>query len=417
MLINFKERTGFDRLNQKNIEKMSDTIKISIIALAGIMLSVFLLAESSEAQTSDIELEVQVDPVFSSAQVISLTNLVFDESGGGTRLFTIFIQNRSDVVQESLYLDLLVRSRKDGLIAESFQRTSTPFSLNPGQTVFASNNDLARGRVTGLDTELGFDGGITSSGTEMMNRLQGRTTLPVDEYELEIRLYQNNNRPSGGDFVTNATALIGGDMVEDELSLFLLAPGDAVGTGMMITNPYPEFRWEGQQEREYRLIVVEERDGESPETLIQGAKSTSAGSPGSPTSLLEYEMVDVTVQGTNLQYPSTGVQQLEEGKTYYWQVFTSLSSTSGREERASEIYSFSLGSGFSDDVEVVGIDGELRDILIALLGLEIYLELEQRDFELEGLEIDDEEMHGGMARDELIQLAEKIRDGKIKISR
>jgi hypothetical protein len=401
----------------KKLEKMSDFIKYSVVVTASLLLSLILFAYPTAAQTSEVELEVQVDPVFSNAQIISLTNLVFDESGGGTRLFTIFIQNRSDVVQESLYLDMLVRSRKDGLIAESFQRTSTPFSLNPGQTVYASNNDLARGRLIGLDADLGFEGGITSSGTELMNRLQGRTTLPVDEYELEIRLYQNNNRPSGGDFVTNTTAFIGGEMTDDELSLYLLAPGDDIGSGMMITNPYPEFRWEGLQNREYRLIVVEERDGENPETLIQGAKSTTAGSPGSPVSLLEYEMMDVRVQGTSLQYPSTGVQQLTEGNTYYWQVFTSLSSTFGEEERASEIWSFSLGSGFSDDVEMIGIDGDLREILIALLGMETYLELEQRDFELEGLEIDNQEMYGGMARDELIQLAERIRDGKIKISR
>jgi hypothetical protein len=396
---------------------MSEFLRYSLIVSACLVLSIFQFADFSVAQTTDVELEVQVDPVFSSAQLISLTNLVFDESGRGTRLFTIFIRNTSDVVQESLYLDLLVRSRKDGLIAESFQRTSTPFSLNPGQTVYASNNDLARGRITGLDTEIGFEGGITNSGTELMNRLQGRTTLPVDEYELEIRLYQNNNRPAGGDFITNATTFIGGDMVDDELSLYLLAPGDAIGSGMMITNPYPEFRWEGQQDRVYRLIVVEDKDGESPETLIQGAKSTTAGSQGSSTSLLEHEMMDVRVQGTSLQYPSAGVQQLKEGSTYYWQVFSSLRTTFGEEERSSEIWSFSLGSGFSDDVEMIGIDGDLRDILIALLGLETYLELEERDFELEGLEIDDQELYGGMARDELLQLAERIRDGKIKISR
>jgi hypothetical protein len=112
------------------------------------------------------------------------------------------------------------------------------------------------------------------------------------------------------------------------------------------------------------------------------------------------------------------VQPLQPGKTYYWQVFTTLQTTSGLEERASDIWSFTLGSGLDDmaDIELFELDGELRAILLTLLGPETFRELEQRNFELEGMEVDDQDMQGGMARDELIRLAEKIRDGKIKIA-
>lgn len=371
---------------------------------------------NSQAQSSDIDLEIQADPVFTNAQIINLTNLIFDESGKGTRLFSIFIQNETDQIQESLYLDMLVRTQRKGLIVEGYQRSSTPFSLQPGQVLFASNNELASGRLPGIDTQIRFNGGITSQGAELLNTLHGSTRLPVDEYTLEIRLYQGNNR-HGGNLLVSRTLIIGGDLVDDELSLYLQAPGDVVGTGITITNPYPEFRWEGQQNRSYRIIVVEEKDGEDPESLIQSAKSTTAGSLGSAESLLEFEMLDFLVEGTSLQFPSSGVQPLRSGNTYYWQVFTSLSSTAGDEERASEIWSFTLGSGFDGQAEMIEIDDELRDILIALIGLETYRELEQRNFELERMEVDEREMYGGMARDELLRLAERVRGGMIKISR
>jgi hypothetical protein len=372
---------------------------------------------NSQAQSPAIDLEIQADPVFTNAQIINLTNLIFDESGKGARLFSLFIQNDTDQVQESLYLDMLVRTQRKGLIVEGFQSSGTPFSLQPGQVLFASNNDLASGRLPGIDTQIRFNGGITSQGAELLNNLQGSTRLPVDEYTLEVRLYQGNNRPGGGNLLVSRSLVIGGDLVDDELSLYLQAPGDVVGTGISITNPYPEFRWEGQQDRTYRIIIVEEKEGEDPETLIQSAKSTSAGRVGSTGSLLEFEMLDFLVEGTSLQFPSSGVQPLRSGNTYYWQVFTSLSSTAGDEERASEIWSFTLGSGFDGQAEMIEIDDELREILIALLGLETYRELEQRDFELERMEVDEREMYGGMARDELLRLAERIRDGMIKISR
>lgn len=390
----------------------------NVVTILTYLILIFIFyTGNSQAQSPDIDLEIQADPVFTNAQIINLTNLIFDESGRGTRLFSIFIQNSTDQVQESLYLDLLVRTQRRGLIVEGFQSSATPFSLQPGQVLYVSNNDLASGRLPGIDSQIRFGGGVTSQGADLLNTLQGSTRLPVDEYVLEARLYQGNNRPGGGNLIINRTLTIGGDLVDDELSLYLQAPGDVAGTGVTISNPYPEFRWEGQQERTYRVIVVEDREGENPESLIQSAKSSSPGRMGLPGSLLEYEMLDILVEGTSFQFPSSGVQPLRDSNTYYWQVFTMLSTTSGEEERASEIWSFTLGSGFDAQVDAVEIDGELRDILIALIGLETYSELERNNFELERMEFDEREMYGGMARDELIRLAEKIRDGIIKINR
>lgn len=376
-----------------------------------------LLIDVTEAQVHDIDLQIQAGPVLTNAEVIELTNIALDESGSGARLFSIFLQNGTDEVQRAFYLRISLSTSSRGLIMEAIQSNDRSFSLNPGQAIFVSNNELAAGRIPGILSEIRFEGDITDEGIQLLNRLQGSTTLPPDEYILEIELYQGNNSTNGGNLITSNFITFGGDMIEDDLSIFLQSPGDVVGTGVRITNSYPEFRWEGRTGQTYRIVVVEEQQGESPETLIQSAKSTAPGRIGQPVSLLEYEVLDLIVDDTRLQFPSSGVQPLRSGKVYYWQIFTSLQTTAGEQERASEIWSFTLAGGFDDRSEIVEVDDELRNILIALLGADVYNEFEQRNFDLQSLIIDGDEIAGEMARDHLLRLAERIRDGEIKLAR
>lgn len=376
-----------------------------------------LLIDVTEAQVHDIDLQIQAGPVLTNAEVIELTNIALDESGSGARLFSIFLQNGTDEVQRAFYLRISLSTSSRGLIMEAIQSNDRSFSLNPGQAIFVSNNELAAGRIPGILSEIRFEGDITDEGIQLLNRLQGSTTLPPDEYILEIELYQGSNSTNGGNLITSNFITFGGDMIENDLSIFLQSPGDVVGTGVRITNSYPEFRWEGQTGQTYRIVVVEEQQGESPETLIQSAKSTAPGRIGQPVSLLEYEVLDLIVDDTRLQFPSSGVQPLRSGKVYYWQIFTSLQTTAGEQERASEIWSFTLAGGFDDRSEIVEVDDELRSILIALLGADVYNEFEQRNFDLQSLIIDGDEIAGEMARDHLLRLAERIRDGEIKLAR
>lgn len=376
-----------------------------------------LLIDVTEAQVHDIDLQIQAGPVLTNAEVIELTNIVLDESGSGARLFSIFLQNGTDQVQAEFYLRISLSTASRGLIMEAIQSNDRSFSLNPGQAIFVSNNELAAGRIPGILSEIRFEGDITDEGIQLLNRLQGGTTLPPDEYLLEIELYQGSNSINGGNFITSNFITFGGDMIEDDLSIFLQSPGDVAGTGARITNSYPEFRWEGQTGQTYRIVVVEEQQGESPETLIQSAKSTAPGRIGQPVSLLENEVLDLIVDDTRLQFPSSGVQPLRSGRVYYWQIFTSLQTTAGEQERASEIWSFTLSGGFDDRSGIVEVDDELRSILIALLGPDVYNEFEQRNFDLQSLIIDGDEIAGEMARDHLLRLAERIRDGEIKLAR
>ncbi|MEX1011036.1 MAG: hypothetical protein WDZ29_03150 [Balneolaceae bacterium] len=367
------------------------------------------------AQEFDIDLDIQAEPVLTNSQIIELSNLVFDESGRGPRLLSLFMQNQSESTVGNLYLDLVLSSERVGTIVESYQRNDRPFSLQPGQSVFATNNDIASGRLPGINVDFRFDGQITDAGKNLINELQGTATLPADEYTIDLALYQTNNRRNGGQRVAFTSITIGSQLIEDDISVFLQSPGDVVGSDITISNPNPEFRWEGLQGQAYRVILVEERDGENPESQLQSAKSTSASVVGQTPSLLEFEHADVRVDRTGFQYPTTGVQPLRPGRTYYWQVFTALRTTSGEEERASEIWSFTLMDERGARGQIVEVDQEMRQLLAAILGSSAVEQLERQEYRLEGLEIDDRQFTGEMARDELMRIIELIRDGKARV--
>lgn len=393
---------------------MAKLIKFSIIALFVLIWSGMGHVQGQSGP--ELDLDIQAESVLTNAQIIELTNFVFDDRGRGPRLINFRITNNEASRAEQLYLDFQIVSQNRGVIMEAYQRGGSPFSLNAGQSVTASNNALARGSIAGITESIRLEGDLTPNGERLINSLQGRTTLPVDEYEIIIQIYQNGNRFNGVQ-IASASTIIGSNLTEEDLSIYLQAPGDILGSEVEITNRYPEFRWEGSANQKYRVVIVEADGGDTPETLIQSALSTPAAPIRQSTSLLEFENADVTVEGTSFQYPTSGVQPFREGKQYFWQVFTSLTTTSGEEMRSSDIWSFTLQSTGSAAVgqETIEMDGEVQQILMALLGSELFGELVDGDYQLEGFELDGIEFSGEIARDELIRLIEKIQEGKIKV--
>lgn len=395
---------------------------------SGLLLLLLIWAgfSSLNAQNqANIDLDVQAESILTNAQIIELANFAFDESGRGSRLVTFRMQNlgtepwqylQQQGRAQNLYLDFQIVSDRRGTIVEAYQREGRPFSLAAGQSVVASNNAVARGSITGISEPIRLDGDLTTQGENLINSLQGRTTLPVDEYEIIVRIYQDGNRFSGT-LVAEASVVIGTNLVEGDLSIYLQAPGDVAGSDITISNSFPEFRWEGLPELTYRVVVVEEQPGETPETLIQSALSTSPARLGQSTSLLEFENADVLVDGTSFQYPTSGVQALREGRRYYWQVFSTLVTTSGEERFSSEIWSFKLDGGIARTTrtDAIELDDEVQQVLVALLGSAVFNELAGGDYQLESIDLDGVEFSGEMAREELIRLIEKIQEGKIKV--
>jgi len=120
----------------------------------------------------------------------------------------------------------------------------------------------------------------------------------------------------------------------------------------------------------------------------------------------------MVVTESTYQYPSSGAQPLEPGKTYYWQVQTMLQRSGDAERVTSEIWTFSL-SGSSENLSTPPVTGEVEDALIALLGEDAYRQLQSEGFELTGLEYDGQEFTGPAATVKLEELLQLIRDKKL----
>lgn len=362
------------------------------------------------AQSSDISLEVDVEPALIDAQLVQVGIFSFDSGGRGARFMNMFMQNNSGSNIEDLHLNVSLSSRRVGTILNYQQEASDAFSLMPGQSTFSSNNDLARQRLPGIDEDMRFLLEWTSSGLNFLNRLEGRRYLPNDEYTITVDLLQN------GRLIESSSYTFGDQMLDSEPDLDLFSPGDYIDMDAIVNNPYPDFRWDGPKNVAYRVILVEEQRGENPETSIQNAKSTGASPLGGSPNLLDFEMMDVIVDEPGLQYPMSGVQPLQEGKTYYWQVFSLIETATNQEETASDIWGFRFGS--SDEVSnETEEDDELFRLLEMIVGYETAKELQDGNYELESIDQDDQEFFGEIAKENLLQLIEKVQNGEAKIIR
>lgn len=371
----------------------------------------------STAQQAQIDLELQVNESLANSQVINLTKIIAN-NGSGANLFNIFIENLdTESSADDLYLNLSLRSDKNGLLADLYQIQVLSFSLDPGQRVFSTNSFLNNG-LPNIEENINFDGGLTPEGKEFINKLGGSTNLPPDRYVLKVDIFQNSNARSGGILVASAQSEIGGRITSEAQNIFLTGVGDAIGSGMEITTSYPEFRWEGVVNTQYRLIVAEANGNDGPETLLQSSVSTEPilenGSPGTG-SLLEYEILDVRVRNSSFQMPPSGVQKLEEGKRYYWQVFAEIPTTSSTDIISSEIWEFTLKD--SEGGLGIGSEGDLGNTLEGLLNSRRIpiSELQNGGFKLISITIDGQTITGPEMLQRLTEFQDKANSGEVTV--
>ncbi|MEX0845952.1 MAG: hypothetical protein WD022_11765 [Balneolaceae bacterium] len=362
------------------------------------------------AKAQVLSLEIEPSPTLENAQTLSLTGLGIDSKASGPVLISAFLENLTGEKVENLFLEVTINAAKIGNIVELTQDSDRPFSLDPYQTVYATNNDLAKEAIPGVEESIGFSGGLTSEGDDFINNLSG-TTLPKDVYTVEVVVFQVTDATGRTDLVSSV-AEVGGSSLSsfDEGDIFLKTPGDIVGGEAEITNPYPQFSWEGANNVTYRLLVVHDNGQDSPESLLQSAKSSDPMSEGG--SLLQFENLDVYVNGTSFQFPSSGAQALKAGETYHWRVMTTIQSSGDVDEITSEIWSFKL-MDTSQASSSTPISDELELLLIELMGNENYRRLQESGFTLDGVEYDGQEFIGPAAAIKLEELLQKIRDEEI----
>lgn len=357
------------------------------------------------AFAQDVSIDIEASPVLENAQVLSLTGLGINENGNGPVLLSGYLENLTDQKLDNLYFQVTISSSRSGTIVDLIQNSSRPFSLDPYQSVYSTNNDMANEQIPGIEENIRFSGGLTSEGDNLINNLEGSTSLPQDIYSIQVIVFQVTDEGGRKEMASSVVEIGNGAGIESS-EVYLKTPGDIVTDGAEITNPYPQFSWEGQANRRYRLIVVESTGQDSPESLIQSAMSSAPTNEGG--SLLQFENLDVLVDGDNYQFPSSGAQSLKTGRTYYWRVSTILQLSGDTQVLNSEIWEFKLQGGST--AQDITYSEELEEAIIALLGEDELQRLQERGFSLEEIEYDGQLFTGASAAIKLSEILQKIQD-------
>lgn len=380
-----------------------------------LVLSVMSMASMyAQAQSDKLTLEFSLSPVLEQAQVLGLSSLGVDTEGSGPVIISGSLVNNTAERLENLYFEFDIEAASYGVLARIRQQAAYPFSMEPGQVVFATNNDIKNEEVPGISDKMKFDGGLTTTGENFIEDISG-TTLPNDQYTFSVRIYQvatdGRRELLASDMIQlGGNASSGG--VVDERTILLRTPGDLIGAEAAITNPIPQLSWEGDASLNYRVLVVARSGSDSPESLLESAKSSEPTNDGG--SLLQFEYLDLNVIGNSLQYPSTGVQALVPGQTYYWQVVTSINSALGATEVVSEIWEFTLVDPGSE-ANVTEVDQETVNALVQLIGQDTYNLLLETGYSFENIEIDGQVFSGIVGVQKILELIEKFQAGDVVI--
>lgn len=311
-----------------------------IAAIATMVLPVY-------AQTANIELDVQLRSSITQAQQLTRSSLGIElETGRSSQpLADLIIRNLEPTPVRDLRFRVRISTQKFGVVTELLQK-DPPFELQPSQIIVATNNDLQDG-LPGISTRFAFDQTVDNVESYIETLGGVPDALPSDDiFSLYIAIID-----ASGQIVAEQTRSFGGGGSSggstggsSTVDVFLLQPGEPTPSSATIATGQPVFRWNSSaQNIEYRLIVVEQRRGEDPLSLMQGASSTSPAlikGQQAAGQLNEFEMVDAIVDGTSFSWPANGVQKLEPGNTYYWQVFARLGTASAIEEIPSVIWDF-----------------------------------------------------------------------------
>ena len=395
-------------------------IKLSIVCLVFASTQIVSAQDNPIIPNVDIQIRVSVSNKILDAEVLNLQTFGVDIAAGTTSeaLFWIELLNTTTRNIDNLKINIKIESTKDGLLLSAAQ-TNRGFTLGAGKKVSGSSITLKDQGFPGIDGEIKFDAYtevedvMTSKGKEFFNKLTG--DVPNDVYKITLFLTRD------GVTVASNTQFLGVKPLEaaQTVDFFLIQPGAEVGANQTIMTTNPNFRWDGPRTGKYRLVVVNKakNSDETAEGLIQNALSSSPTIEDGRSiggSLIDNEIVDAIVNGVDFTLPPQGVQKLEEGQLYYWQIFY-IANVKGVEElRGSTIWEFTVARP-GENTATQEIDNDIYIVSNGLSDDGLVNELKESGFKLMKIEYDNKTVTGSaMILREIEVIKEKFMAGQYK---
>jgi len=247
------------------------------------------------------------NPLF-GPRIFYVSDLDLLRQGGGPVLFQITINS-------------------NGNIAHPWLRTT--LKNGAGEQLAVGNLNLSSfGSVSPwIITNLNISGahGNWEAADNLSSRYQTQILrtgmIPADIYTYTFQVYDGD--PSNGGLALGSSVPSSFTVLGMGYLTLRFPDNDPRGdTPLMSTLPF--FVWNSSQTN-FTIKIAEIHSGETPDAALNSRENCEA-----------------SVTGASFQYPSTGVVPLETGKYYAWQVKTSISTSHGPFEVASEINVFRI---------------------------------------------------------------------------
>lgn len=382
------------------------------VMITSVIASLFLGISTVFGQ---VQTKITLSERLVNSEVLNLLDLAVNATSTSSNpLFWLEIVNTTNEEVNGLKISVQISSTQKGDLVNLVQ-DDPGFSLKPGQRVFAGSNQLKNG-LPGVEEPIKISGEVndflTDNGQNLFNKSGG--ILPNDLYTIKFAIIKDGNEiPESISF-----AYLGVKPQQSAVDFFLIQPGGKVGSNATIATTNPNFRWDGPRNAQYRLIVVKKNPNseETSESLIQAAISTEPtivnGSARSAT-LLDFEIVDAIITGNDFTLPPQGVQKLEEGFLYYWQIFYIAQTKNGEELRPSTIWEFTIPRPGETQASQ-DIDEEIFNHLAVIISPDLANELRDNGFKLLSVEYDNKSISGLALLQVIEELRQKFESGKYK---
>lgn len=367
------------------------------------ILVMLVFSVAAVAQSSELELDIRMDSDFSQEDLSEMFSAVIEQNESA-QFFEITAENRSSGILRNNFVILEVHSEVFGTVLTAEQSSSGVFSLNPGGQITFSNLSITEISNLEIRGEPEFDLVITSNGRKLIQNLRRGYLITDDLFTLNVRIEQDimdNRETLTQESISFETALS-----ESELVIETDREMVAELMGLNVSNEAPEFSWAGEQNRPYRLVIVDTDRAQNVDALFS-ERFTGEHSESDIRDEQAGVVLDVIASEPNYQIPDRFAGLFEGGKTYAWQVQSSKQTVQDNFVQA-----------YSDRLEFTTsfpIEGEIRELLVNIFGEERTNEFIENGLMLDQIQVDGETYSKEEVLRILREMAGKIENNQLKV--
>lgn len=367
------------------------------------ILVMLVFSVAAVAQSSDMELDIRMDSDFSQEDLSEMFSAVIEQDDS-VQFFQITAENRSSGILRNNFVILEVHSEAFGTVLTAEQSSSGVFSLNPGGQITFSNLSITEISNLEIRGEPEFDLVITSNGRKLIQNLRRGYLIADDLFTLNVSIEQDlmDNRET----LTQESISFETAISESELVIETDREIIAELMGLNVSNEAPEFSWVGEQDRPYRLVIVDTDRAQNADALF----SERFAREHSESDIRDEQagvVLDVIASEPSYQIPDRFAGLFEAGKTYAWQVQSSKQTVQDNFVQA-----------YSDRLEFTTsfpIEGEIRELLVNIFGEERTNEFIENGLLLDQIQLDGQTYSKEEVLRILREMAGKIENNQLKV--